>query len=563
MATIQLRARPRSTAGLIQRLGEIQQELKVLASGAANDEGPKRHNASRMQQETDALEAWITAMTACFAHERNPMYCSEARLLSQYGRLETYDEVVMAFINMISEGAADGRHYDHRLLTEFSSALRSPHPLSKSLVASAIVPLTKHLKNAVDTANDVDQYQLIRALSTVLDAMNDAKVGGISDKSLVEPLGRLLDGITKSPELRLSQAASYAYQSLHGIPSDVSWWMKVGERTSKTVGAAAKFAGAVSTMDPTKLVDGFKDLDQTPELAKSIVEILGAMIPVISTAKTVREAGRMMQGPKPWYFSLRYTDILIRGKCVQTLVALLQSPKFPSRHDKDFLCGLCAQREQALEGDGLSSPDDEVIKALETFLIQQGQLTKHNRVREWVRLIPHANEPHQSQSQGRWLRSKLATGRNVYKATTYRTSRADFQAPEALLLNRAWKKCQKARLFYADQNILRKYLESEELNIVRLNGSLLPMDQCYINLVIKRDGTRDHMKGKDSLSNRFYIWDAPKDDQILMSDIFGGLEHASAAQHSKLLSQRQSSLPGTCTYFLPWIPQLASCSVHN
>lgn len=332
--------------------------------------------------------------------------------------------------------------------------------------------------------------------------------------------------------------------------------MKVGERTSKTVGAAAKFAGAVSTIDPAKLVDGFKDLDQTPELAKSIVELLKAMIPVISNAKTVREAGRMIQGPKPWYFSLRYTDILIQGKCIQTLMALLQSSEFPSRQDKDFLCGLCAQREQALEGGGVSLPDDEVIKLLETFLIQQGRLTKHNRAREWIRLIPHVNELHQSHSQGWWSRSKLATSRSVYKATMYQTSRANFRAPEALLLNRAWKKCPNARLFYADQNILRKYIESDQLNIVRLNGSSLPMDQCYINLVIKRDGTRDLTKGKDSLSSRLHIWDPPKDEQILMSDIFGRAEYTSEAQHSKLLSYRQSSLPGTYTYFLPRDPSV-------
>lgn len=198
MSTTLGRPRPKSTAGLIQRLGEIQQELKVLNSACSNDEERKRHTVSRTQQESDALEAWITSMTACFAHERNPEYCSEARLLSRSGRLETYDEVVMTFINMISEGTSDGRHHDHRLLAEFSSVLRSPHPLSKSLVASAIAPLTRHLQNAINTTNDKHQYQLIRALSTVLDAMNDAKIGGISDKSLVEPLGRLLDGVSKS-----------------------------------------------------------------------------------------------------------------------------------------------------------------------------------------------------------------------------------------------------------------------------------------------------------------------------------------------------------------------------
>lgn len=543
--------RPNSTAGLIRRLGEIQQELKVLASDSSNDEQRKGHTISLVQQEIDALEAWIASMAACFAHERSGEYCPEARLLAQSGRLEIYDEVVMAFVNMINEAAADGRHHDPQLLVEFSSALRSAHPLSNSLVASAIVPLTRHLQNAINTTNDKYQYQLIRALSAVLDAMNDAKIGGISDENLVEPLARLLEGITKSPELRLSQAANYAYAALHGIPSDVSWWTKVGQRTSKTVGAGAKFAGAVSTMDPVKLVDGLKDLDQIPDLAKSIIQLLKAMVPVISNAKTVREAGKMIQGPKMWYFSLRYTNVLIQGKCAQNLKLLLHNPEFPSRQDKNFLCGLCAQREQALEGHAVSSPEDEVIKVLEEFLILQGLLTKHNRVRQWIWLIPLANQLHPGQGQGWWRRSKLATGRQVYKTATYQISKANCEVPEAVLLNKAWTKSSKARLFYADQTIRRKYIEGGQLSVVRLNGESLPMDQCYINLVITREDTGDLTKGKDSLSSHLYIWDPPKAEQIILSDIFGRDEHASEAQHSKILAQRQSSLPGTYNHSLP------------
>lgn len=126
--------------------------------------------------------------------------------------------------------------------------------------------LKKRLDAAGRQAEPGVQYQLVETLASILDAMNDVNKHGIDRESLHEPLLEELAILRKVDEVRLAQAASYAYQALRSIPDNEGPTKALLQHTVKIVGAASKVAGAVSTADPSKLFDGLVGLVDVPEL---------------------------------------------------------------------------------------------------------------------------------------------------------------------------------------------------------------------------------------------------------------------------------------------------------
>ncbi|KND89959.1 hypothetical protein TOPH_05346, partial [Tolypocladium ophioglossoides CBS 100239] len=250
--------------------------------------------------------------------------------------------------------------------------------------------------------------------------------------------------------------------------------------------------------------------------------------------------------------------MLVRGNSPELLKELVRNPKLPCRQDKEFLCGLCAQLEQAIKTKVLSS-DDKVIKVLEAFLVEQGENSKHSRVREWVRLLADATGRPNLIKLAKHGRLPSILGFSPHEYGTTRYPMVEAEEPQGELLSEAWKICLEAHIFYADQVIQHRYTDAALglLKIERLSGDTLPMDQCYINLAIQRGSAEGHeakQTDKDtpspfSLHRRLQIGESPASNRVSLPDLFHKSQGVSGA-NSRDRSGNCSSAPEQQSYHM-------------
>ena len=142
----------------------------------------------------------------------------------------------------------------------------------------------------MEEAESKAQYQLIRAVSAVLDVMNEVKTTGLDREQLHEPLLKKLSTLSKHKDLHLSQAASYAYQALLGIPDNEGPWASLWRHAYNVTNGGAKVAGAVFTMDPSKLLEGLEMLQNVPDLICSMIDVSKKAADFLSASRSTAEA---------------------------------------------------------------------------------------------------------------------------------------------------------------------------------------------------------------------------------------------------------------------------------
>ncbi|CAK7203974.1 hypothetical protein SEUCBS139899_006724 [Sporothrix eucalyptigena] len=324
-------------------------------------------------KERAALQALATKMIEIFNEKKLLVQTREAAALAPVVTPDAYQVLLWAFVDAVTKGTADGGILQPQLCREFIHVLRCTPNMDRDgevnpvdlKLGAALQSLQKRLVGAIQQAEPATQYQLVDTLAHVLDAMNDVKTKGLGREALHEPLVKQLGKLSKGNEVRLTQAARYAYQALLSISDDEGPYKALWRHTLTIVGAATKVTSSVSTMDPAKLFDGLVALQDVPELVSSIVEVVQSTSAATKGSRGGEEL-RLRSKPKSWY------------------VALRDAP--------------------------------------------------------------------------------LSTA----------------------LLEKAWPVCDDAMLFYADAALRHYYLARDEslLQIQRISGQLLPMEQCYINLAI-------------------------------------------------------------------------------
>ncbi|KAK4040266.1 armadillo-type protein [Parachaetomium inaequale] len=458
MARAPFPSRPTRTDDLVRRL-------------RSNDTDPK---------ETNALRGLAKGMIKIFQDERRPSHVPEAAALAPVTTASSYRDLSRAFGNAVILGTVDGSLLDPQLLPAFTSVLRCAggDKTADLELGRVMKSLQTRLKAAVEQADPRSQYRLICTLSFVLDALIDTKTAGLSREELHEPLLKQLGMLSRKRELRLAQAARYAYQALLGIPN--------------TRVRVAKVAGAVPTMDPAKLFDGLTQLGGLPALVRSMVDVVKALSGLADTFRGAAEGVKLLQKQKSWYVALRFTDMLIQARAFNYLEEFVGN--VPCHHEKEFLCGLYAQLERAWEA-GDSSAKQQIIQLLEQNLVPAGYKSAHPRVHEWVKLV--------AVTLGRpdWRDNVLPAPKSWWPWKKGYTVSIPCREPSdgalsADLLNKAWECCLEAQVFYADVKLRERYMENDErlLKVERLSGDRLPMEQCYINLAVVEQA--DHNLGR-------------------------------------------------------------------
>lgn len=537
MATTRQPSRPTLTDDLIQRLG-------------SNDTDPK---------EMKALEALSKEMIKIFRDERRLSHVPEAAALAPFTTTSDYQDLSRAFNNAMIWGTADGNILEPHLLKAFTFVLRCADDTKKAKVELGPVmeSLQHRLKSAVEQAEPKSQYQLICALSSILDAMIDVKTAGLSREKLHEPLLKQLAMLSKDQELRLAQAAGYAYQAMLGIPNDEGPYRALWRHTSAVVEGTTNVTSAVFTMDPVKLFGGLAKLQDLSRLISSMIDVVRALHGLANSLGATADGVRFLQNQKSWYVALRFTDMLIQAKAFKSLEEFLS--KVPCSKEGEFLCGIFTQLQEAWET-GDPSVKEQIVDFLERVLIPAGSQSPHQRAFGWVKLV--ANTLGRPDWKDAVQPARRAWYRRLWKQTKYASTIPRLKMPdEALpedLLKQAWISCIEARIFYADVKIRDYYLQDERrLKVERLSGKPLSMEQCYINLAIieysnHREPSNDRRDTEQqsspfSLLARLKVETPHQDSQVSLDSLFSPRERrdGTTAPPERILIRGQAGVGKT------------------
>lgn len=472
------------------------------------------------QKERVVLQALATEMVKVFSEKKNPHLGHEAAALALVATPESYKELLWAFDNAIAKGTADDNVLHPHLCKGFVHVLRCSIPREAAGhtstkidmgLGTALSSLKKRLESAVAQGDPNAEYRLVLTLGSVLHAMYDVQMAGIDRETLQKPLLDMLDTLSKDKEIRLAQAAAYAREALRCIPDSDGPYKILLRNLVNVVGAASKIAGAVATMDASKLFDGAVALADVPDLASAMVDVVEAISVAMSNLDAVKETVGKQRKRKIWYVALRYSDMLIQNRAFASLEFFLDN--VPCRHDIDFLCGISAQLEQvwvqaaaaATHTGTNTDTDDDGAQALAMRARVQDVLASLPEPKSRSDTLHGVLGGHSDNSKrlAAWKDAVAGTMRGEtpqpdkdQKNKDYKHSlgcyTVTFESLPTDLLSKAWLRCTRAQLFYADASLLKYYLASDEhlLQIQRLSRARLTMENCYINLnIIKASET--------------------------------------------------------------------------
>ena len=396
----------------------------------------------------------------------------------------------------------------------------------RSSLGTVLDSLLARLKKARRQADLDTQYHLVLCLSAVLDAMVETRSSGIGRESLHQPLQKELKDLRGNEELRLAQAAAYAYQALLGVGDDEGPYQALWRSVREGITTAANVTGAVSAKDPARLLESLPDPNS---ILDSIQKLFERAENVIEVARDPSAAGHRIEimkdlsRQKGWYAALRYTDMLLRSKAFKMLKLFIRQV-----HDHDhehFLCGLYAQLERTWEMARKAKDEDTQSQMVDILRQTLPSCSKSPPIaQEWAKLTAHTFQlPELTSNMPTSRRHLLHKKKYISSLEIVLKESAQPGSPTFDLLEKGWSKCSKARVFYADTGIRRHYTEDDRLQIVRLSGEVLSMESCYINLALMKPSNNNDRQNKSSsfsLAARLKVEVSQKDEQIALSEIF-------------------------------------------
>ncbi|ERT03243.1 hypothetical protein HMPREF1624_01549 [Sporothrix schenckii ATCC 58251] len=451
------------------------------------------------KKERIALQALATEMFEVFREEKLLRLGHEAAALAVVASPERYRELLWAFANAIIEGTTDDNVLHPVLCKSLVHVLRcsiprdtaDPSTKVDSRLGTVLSSLKRRLESAVAQGDPNAEYQLVSTLGSVLHAMYDVQMVGIDRETVQKPLLDTLDTLSKDREIRLAQAATYAYEALRCLPDSEGPYKILLLKLVDVVGAVSKIAGAVATMDASKLFDGAVGLADVPDLVSAMVDVVKSISEAVGSLDAAKDVVSKQRKPKSWYVALRYGDMLIQNRAFAILKLFLD--KVPCRQDIDFLCGLSAQLEQmwvqAAADDGAQArATRDHVQAVFASLPQPksrsdplhgvigGASDNKKRWAAWKDAVARTMRSHTPQPNNDNKTKDYADTLHCYTVT--------FGSLPTGLLSKAWLRCTQAQRFYADTRLRKHYLAHDEylLKIERLSGAWLPMQDCYINL---------------------------------------------------------------------------------
>ncbi|KAF9357725.1 hypothetical protein BGX34_009253 [Mortierella sp. NVP85] len=189
-------------------------------------------------------------------------------------------------------------------------------------------------------------YQLVLAVSYVLDAMADTKVKGLDRDKLHEPLSSYLDKLKNSSDPYFVYQAAYASQALLLVPDKETTWQAFMRRSGKVIQGVSGLMKAAKGLDLDRCKKELNDIQKNLGGASKVIELVkgvydDATLLVVSGKglwDTLKK-GLSFEHKRDWYSALRAADALIRDGDLTTFRKLVCEA--PCRLDPAFQWGVC------------------------------------------------------------------------------------------------------------------------------------------------------------------------------------------------------------------------------
>ncbi|CAG8567270.1 1624_t:CDS:2, partial [Cetraspora pellucida] len=281
------------------------------------------------------------------------------------------EEIYRELLDQIIKAIRKANLLHPSLLKGLSYVIRQANPkhLKPNDLVRVLKILNEQSKN-IHSQGISEQLEMTKTLAHLLDAMSDCEVKDLNREELYMPLYYNLKQLSKNNNPELSYQASYACQALLYIPNDESPWKAFMRRGLKIIGGIAKLAGSIKNIDPSKLPEVIKDLDEGFEgIGEAIKIALDLIKELISTARQVQEGVNSFQEAfdyetrHQWYWALRYIDLLIQSH--QWIGFEQFVCQVPCYRQKEFLWGLCERLGQTAAN---SEIDANIRKGAQEFL---------------------------------------------------------------------------------------------------------------------------------------------------------------------------------------------------
>ncbi|KAF9178093.1 hypothetical protein BGZ51_008110, partial [Haplosporangium sp. Z 767] len=189
-------------------------------------------------------------------------------------------------------------------------------------------------------------YQLMLAVSCVLDAMADCKVEGLDRVTLHECLSGYIDKLKSSADPHMVYLAAYAFQALECVPDNESPWQATKRRTGNVMQGVFSLVKAVKGLDIDSFLKGIQHIEDGLDGAVKVFQTLqdgyNSVTALVESGQGLFEAlrdGLSFDRKRSWYSALRGIDRVLRDGQLSKFRTLVFEA--PCRHSLAFQWGVC------------------------------------------------------------------------------------------------------------------------------------------------------------------------------------------------------------------------------
>ncbi|KAF9968401.1 hypothetical protein BGZ73_000137, partial [Actinomortierella ambigua] len=189
-------------------------------------------------------------------------------------------------------------------------------------------------------------YQLMLAVSHVLDAMADSKVEGLDRETLHERLSGYINELKGNADPHMVYMAAYAFQALECVPDNESPWQATKRRTGNVMQGVFSLVKAVKGLDIDSFLKGIQHIEDGLDGAVKVFQTLhdgyNNVTALVESGQSLFEAlrdGLSFDRKRSWYSALRGIDRVLRDGQLSKFRALVLEA--PCRRSLAFQWGVC------------------------------------------------------------------------------------------------------------------------------------------------------------------------------------------------------------------------------
>ncbi|KAF9275848.1 hypothetical protein BGZ68_010465 [Mortierella alpina] len=217
------------------------------------------------------------------------------------------------------------------------------------LEAADLVKVLEVLNTRLQTTHQQTQgyiYQLMLAVSHVLDAMADCKVEGLDRVTLHERLSGYINELKGNTDPHMVYLAAYAFQALECVPDNESPWQATKRRTGNVIQGVFSLVKAVKGLDVNSFLEGLgnieEGLDGVVKVFQTFQDGYDSVTALVESGQGLFEAlkdGLAFDRKRSWYSVLRGIDRVLRdGQLSKFRTLVLEAP---CRRSLAFQWGVC------------------------------------------------------------------------------------------------------------------------------------------------------------------------------------------------------------------------------